>query len=76
MLGISAPLVGLALTRPYVSESPLIYLPPFVAGITAAAFYGSRVGVIYKVPPKHRTPPASKQPDTGKEASGEQKDPR
>ena len=76
VLAASAPLIGLTLTRPYASESSLVYLPPLAAGIAAAAFYGSRMGVIYKVSPKHRTPPPAKQPDTGKEASGEQKNPR
>ena len=38
--------------------------------ISAGFFFGSRMGGIYEVPPKHRKPllPGNKQPDTGKKA--------
>ena len=42
----------------------------FTFPIGAAFLYGSRMGGIYEVPPKHRKPllPGNKQPDTGKKA--------
>ena len=77
VLAASTPLVVLA-AHPSsdITLSGRTLFLGLAAGITAAAFYGSRTGVIYKVPPQHRTPPPAKRPDTGKAASGKQKDPR
>ena len=71
-LGVSVPLVVVFL-KPSTDLTPSgkILVPGLATGITAAAFYGSRTGLIYKVPPKHRTPPPAKQPDAGKESSRE-----
>ena len=78
-LGVSAPLVVFFL-KPSTDLTLASKFWGFGlgAGITTAAFYGSRTGTIYKVPPRHRTPPppGNKQPDAGKKAPGKQKDPR
>ena len=42
--------------------------------ISALFFYGSRMGGIYEVPPKYRTPPPAKQPAAGKKALPKPKD--
>ena len=73
VVAATASLAGWAYTA--IPEATIPYAE--IGGVIAAVtFYRSRTVVIYKVPPQHRTQPPAKQPDTGKAASGKQKDPR